>query len=64
MDLREGLEYLFYAAIVALMNIGPPPEDAAGTDASDEPTLVASAPAWAAPAHKPRAPEGFILGNQ
>jgi hypothetical protein len=60
MGIREGLEYLFYAAIVALVNIGPPPEDETSAQEGDEPTLVASAPLWASPAH--RAPEGFFLG--
>lgn len=63
MDFREGLEYLFYAAIVALINIGPPQET--GDPAQEnEPAIVADTSTWAAPAHKPRTPEGFFLGNQ
>jgi hypothetical protein len=62
MGIRESLEYLFYAAVVALMNIGPPPEDETSAQEGDEPTVVASAAAWTTPAH--RAPEGFFLGNQ
>lgn len=63
MDIRETLEYIFYAAVVALINIGPPPEADAASETWDVP-LAANATPWSAPAHTARAPEGFFLGNQ